>query len=81
MMTATEQIELLSALSEGDVFEVGKLFTFAPKEKLVWKCEEALPLDTGDYRYTFHVYYFGVMLKSVTALVQPDAKTVTWGAA
>jgi len=61
--------------------ELGAPFQFAPKEKFVWRCEEVVVTDTADgplHRYTFHVYVFGVMLRSLIAMVDHEAQKIVW---
>jgi len=76
-LTTVEQAELLATLAEGDVLECGQLFTFAPGERLVWRCEEVATVE-GRQRYTFHVYYMGVLLRSAVAY-RNKAGEVQWG--
>lgn len=80
MLTTKAQCELFSKLNEGDVFEYGAPFSF-DDEKLVWRCEEVVTKDTADgpvVRYTFHVYFRDVMLRSLVAVVDPDNQKVLW---
>jgi len=75
------QHKLLSTLKEGDTFDLGHPFVFDPKEPIVWRCEESVPWITKDgqrQRVTLHAYFRGVMLRSVTCLLD-DAGNVQWG--
>jgi hypothetical protein len=72
-----EQFQLLSSLEEGGVMEFGEVFKFDPDEKLVWRCEEIAAMGPF-WRYTFHVFFQEVMLRSVIAMVDRDAGTVVW---
>ena len=76
-LSLDKQREVLSKLNEGDVFEAGDFLQLDPDERLVWRCEEIVP--QGDMlRFTFHVFYMEVMLKSVIAEVSPEFASIKW---
>jgi hypothetical protein len=70
--------KILDSLQEGDTLEHGRLFSFDKDEPLVWSCIEIIPVGGAHRRYTFHVYAFGVMLRSVVATLDDSLKQVEW---
>ena len=80
MWAREKQAEVLMRLNEGDVFEHGALFQFAPTEKLAWKCVGVEDLGVGQTQYTFHVYFMGIMIKAVCAQHDNLNASVSWRA-
>ena len=74
-LSLPEQLVLFKSLREGECFEYGIPFAFAP-EPLMWRCLEVVENKDGSKRLTFHIYYKDVMFASKVLTVDPEVASV-----
>lgn len=64
MFTKDQQKAVLSTVVEGNIFEVGELFSkMAPKEKVTWEVLERIKMEDGSERITMHLYILDVFFQ------------------
>lgn len=65
--------DILLALKEGEVLELGALMPGLTKEKVTWTLLESAELEKGR-RLTFHLHWLGIFLKPMVLMIAPDGK-------
>jgi hypothetical protein len=70
---------LLASLREGDVFELGVPFSFAPGHGFTWTCVGLNTESPSGIEVQLRLSYRGVTLRDVVAWLHPAKKTVDWG--
>ena len=78
-MNNEQAVQLLSTVSEEDLFEHGNVFNKMDTEgKVFWRVLEVHLDKDGTRRVTFHLYYRDVFLRALIGYLTPDKK-VQWG--